>query len=332
LNKLFKITLLFIGGLLCLCCGTNQSSDNKTLTDKQDATGSNSEIAGDSNVYRDIIYYEGRFFAIGTGGQIDQVSRAGIKTALNSPGFNNLNCATIFNEEIIIAGDKGTILSSKDGKVFSVEESGTDDDINGIASKNGLIVAGTDNGIVLVSKNSRSWSSIDTDAKGNIISLAANNSFFIGVSDKGEVIKSNDGFNWQVTDYNEVYAGYNKYCFFRKIIAGLNSIVIIGHHDDGSPSVLFSTLGNVWTERLLVYDDENGIMQYLSELPNDITYDPDRDQFILACKGGVIFSLPTCTKCNTYTKVTNGDLSAIAYKDNSLAVAGEDYSLKIIHL
>ncbi len=312
-----------------MCCGENPSSDNKSGNDQRSYPGYSVEITGDSDVYRDIVFYNDNFLAFGTGGRIDQMNLAGIKTPVSSQGDNNLNCATIFNQALIIAGDKGTILHSSDGRIFSVEESGTDDDINGIACKNGLIVAGADNGKLLVSKNGMSWSSTNTDAKGNIISLAANNSFFIGVSDKGEVIKSNDGFNWQVTDYNKVYAGYNKYCYFKKIIAGQNSIVIIGIHDDGSPAVLFSTLGNVWTERILVYDDDNRVMQFLTKTPNDITYDPDRDQFVLACDGGVLFSLPTCTKCNTLTTVAAGNLSAVTYAENSLAVAGEDCLLNI---
>jgi len=286
----------------------------------------------DTNVFREILLYKDNFFAFGTEGRIVRVDRAGKVNPISSPDSLNLNCAAGYNQMLIVAGDDGTILYSYDGIGFSAGESGTDNDINGIAGKNGLIVAGADNGTILVSTNGMSWSTINTGTKGNIISLTANNSFFIGISDKGEIIRSDDGFNWQSTDYNKLYAGYNKYCFFRKILAGQNSIVIIGTHDDGSPAVLFSTLGNVWTERVLVYDDDNGTMQFLQERLNDITYDPDRDQFVLACDGGVLFTLPTCTKCNTYARVTNVNLSAVAYADNSLAVAGEDYSLKIIRL
>ena len=315
-----------------MCCGNNSSSDNNSVNNQQPDTGNFTKIAVDTNVYRDIVYFQDKFLAFGTGGRIDMIDQAGTKTNIRNPGISNLNFATICNQALVVAGDNGSILHSIDGKVFTDEESGTDDNIYGITCKNGLLVAGSGNGTLLVSKNGRSWSIINTNAKGNIISLTSNNSFFIGVSDRGEVIKSNDGLNWQVTDYNETYAGFNRYSYFRKILAGQNSIVIIGTHDDGTPAVLFSTLGNVWTERTLVYDDENGVMQFLVEKPNDIIYDPDRDQFVLACDEGIIFTLPTCTKCNTYTKVADGHLSALAYSRNILVVAGEEYSLNIFSL
>jgi hypothetical protein len=141
-----------------------------------------------------------------------------------------------------------------------------------------------------------------------------------------------DGIHWDIQDYNKAYAGYNKYSKFKKILAAENGIVIIGEHEDGSPSILFSALGNVWAERLPVYHDNRGKVFYLTNKPNGITYDPERDQFILACDHGELFSLPNCSKCNQYKKISESDLNAIIYADNCLLIAGEDYSLFIHQL
>jgi hypothetical protein len=233
---------------------------------------------------------------------------------------------------LLAAGDQGTILYSSDGKSFYREESGTDQNINGIAFKNGLILAGTNKGIILSSKDGKSWNILQTNAKGNIISLSVNSNFFIGVTDAGEIIKSVDGTNWEIKDYNKEYAGYNKFSNFKKIITNQNSIVIIGIHDDGSPSILFSSLGNVWTERIPVYQDNHGMTCYLTQKPNAITYDPVGDQFILACDNGELFTLPTCVKCNEFKKISEIDLNAIIYVDYYLVVVGNEYSFFIQRL
>ena len=151
----------------------------------------------------------------------------------------------------------------------------------------------------------------------------------MGVTNAGEILKSFDGIHWEIKDYNKTYTGYNKRSKFKKILAVQNNIVIIGVHEDGSPSILFSTMGNVWAERLPVYQDDRGKFSCLKNEPNGITYDPGRSQFILACDQGELFSLPECTKCNRYTKISERDLNAIIYTNDCLLIAGDDYSVFI---
>ncbi len=288
--------------------------------------------AGNARGYRDVVFYNEKFVAVGTDGRIDCIDRSGARIPVNSSCRYNLNCIVSNDQMLIVAGDNGTILYSSDGQIFSGAESGTDKNIHGITVKNGLIVAGADNGTILVSLNGKSWNIIHTEAKGNIVSLSANDSFFFGITDIGEIIKSNDGLNWDVKDYNKEYSGYYKSCFFKKVLAIKNRIAIIGTHEDGSPAVLFSTLGNVWTERSLIYNDDQGMIRYLTSSPNDITYDPARDQFILACDNGEIFSLPSCTKCNVYAKISTGNLSAIDCTEDYLLIVGEGFSISVVKL
>jgi len=311
-----SLLLNAIAGFICLV-----ASEPGTISENQDVRG-----------YRDIIFYSEKYVAAGTEGRIDYISRSGEREALAGPNRNNLNSITCDGLVIVIAGDNGTILYSSDGKVFSSVSSGTNSNINGIIFKNGLFVAGADGGLILLSQNGSSWSSVKTGARGNIVSVSANDSFFIGVTDRGEILTSKNGIDWIIMDYNKEYSGYNKSCVFKKVLATNNRIVIAGKHDDNTPAVLFSTLGNVWTERTLIYEDNEGTMQFLANEPNAITYDSVRDQFILACDKGEVFTLPSCAKCNGSAIISDSDLYAIICRGNLLISVGRDFSVNILNL
>ena len=168
--------------------------------------------------------------------------------------------------------------------------------------------------------------------KGILCHYPRGNSFIIGVTDIGEIIKSMNGTEWVVKNYNKEYAGYNEPAKFKKIIASQNNIVIIGTHDDGSPSILFSVLGNVWSERIPIYHDEKGTICYLASKPNGITYDPLMDEFIIACDNGELLSLPSCEKCNKYIKISANNFNAVLCVDDRLVMVGDDYTFFIREL
>jgi hypothetical protein len=324
-----KIVHFIIGGLIFLFpAGILYLTSAKKLN--QDFFSLQKSNAGSIKGYREIIIYNGKFLAVGTDGRIDYINISGKRTPVVNACNNNLNCVVSKDQMLVVAGDNGTILFSDAGQVFTKIESGTDKNINGIAYKNELLIAGADKGTILISKNGKIWSSKHLEVKGNIVSVASNDSFFLGITGNGEIIKSDDGFNWEIKDYNKEYSGYNKSCTFKKVIAAGNRIVIIGSHDDGTPAVLFSSLGNVWTERSLIYNDDHGMIQFLTNEPNDITYDLVHDQFILACDNGEIFSLPSCTKCNASVTISNYDLHAIICTDDLLLSAGEKFFINIM--
>jgi hypothetical protein len=287
-----------------------------------------SETCG-SNTYRDIAQFKDKFIAVGTNGRIDGISPSGEIMHLNSVCQENLNSAYSNGEIFLTVGDHGIILYSKNGTSFSRAVSGTGKNILGISGKNGLYVAGADSGTILISNTGVSWKSIPTTIRGKIVSITATNSCFFGVTDSGEIIKSFDGLKWDIQNYNREYAGYNQYSIFRKIVASPNSITIIGIHKDGSPSIICSSLGNVWAERPPIYQDDQGVVQGLTNKPNGIAYDPDRDQFVVACDNGELLALPPCAKCNKWEKISEKNLQAICYFDNYLLIVGEEFSVSI---
>jgi len=321
-----------MGGLVCFTPVQRLVFPEEQNIRLTEIRGEKAALATDIKGYRDIVFYKGKFLAVGTDGRIDYIDNAGEKTPVLSPCKNNLNCIIGDDQILIVGGDNGTILLSSDGQVFSKVESGTDKNINGIAVKRDLVISVADQGTILVSGSVGTWNCKHLDVKGNIVSITANDSFFIGITDSGEIIKSSDGLNWGISDYNKVYSGYNKYCRFDKVLATMNRIAIIGSHDDGSPAVLFSSLGNVWTERSLTYNDSHGMIRFLTNKPNDLTYDPVRDQFILACDNGEIFILPSCTKCNESLTISTDDLYCIILTENQLLSIGEGFSVNILKL
>lgn len=286
-----------------------------------------SSLAGQPSVhkggYNDVVFFKGRSIAVGTDGRIDCISPSGEKTRIDSSSGCDLRSAFANGEILLAAGDSGTILFSPDGRTFYRATSGTERNINGIASKDGLLIAGADNGMILASTNGRSWDSMSLPIRGNIVSISANPSFFIGVSDSGEIIRSEEGRKWAVQDFNKEY---HQHTTFKKITASRYSVVIIGTHEDGSPSILTSSLGNVWSERPPIYEDELGVVRSLTVAPNGITYDPDRDQFILACDHGELVTLPPCSKCNKYARIGGNDLHALIYADSTLVIVGDEFS------
>jgi ligand-binding sensor domain-containing protein len=278
------------------------------------------------------VYFKNKFIAVGTNGQIDLIQKSGEKTQIKSNCSEKLNCAFADEDKLLIAGNNGTILFSTDGKTFRKAESGTSKNIYSIASKNELMVVGSDNGSILTSKNGLDWRISSTTAKGNIISISANNSIFIGITGEGEIIKSTDGINWEIQDYNKEYAEYYKYSRFNKIMATQNSIIIVGVHDDGSPSILLSNLGNVWSERIPAFQAEDGVLYYLTQEPKGIAYDAEHDEYFLACNKGELLKLPGCSKCNKYMKISETNLNALFYLDDCLFIVGDNFSLFIQRL
>ncbi len=330
--KLKKNIHIIIGSFIFFTFSGNSTYDLFSEGQSINLPDHNIQKSVDIKGYKGVAFYNNGFLAVGTDGRIDHISKSGNKKSAISNCTTDLNCIVNTDQTIIVAGDEGTVLISTDGIIFNKAESGTDRNINGITLLNGILIAGADKGMILVSKNGTAWSGIDLQLKGNIVSVTANKSSCFGVTDYSEIIHSKDGINWKITDFNKEYSGYYKPCIFNKALLTDNRIVLIGKHNDGTPAVLFSTIGNVWTERLLNYTDDQGMPGMLQNIPNDITYDPVDDQFFLACEDGEILSLPSCTKCNVLSKVTGSDLNGIIYAGGLLLSVGDDFFVNILKI
>lgn len=281
----------------------------------------------DNSGYKQIIQFQEKLFALSTNSRLDIVSSDGSKNTVFENDKYELNCMAANDSILIIAGNKGNIYYSFDGKNFKSAETETKKNIYSLVFRSGMFFAGSEKGEIQVSEDGKNWTAVKTEAAGDIISISANNSIYIGVTNAGEIIQSDNGFNWKVANFNNDYAGFIPYTEFIKILAIENSIIIIGIHDDGSPAILLSNLGNVWNERLPFYYDEEGVIKYLLSRPNDVIFDYENDQYILACNNGELLSLPSCSRCNIYVKISDKNLESLLNINSSLIIVGNDFSI-----
>jgi hypothetical protein len=322
-----KVNVFFLVGMISLIPITVVSSAPIAGWDKTTFISllqGNQSKENKTRGYTDITVYGDQFVAVGSEGRIDIISRSGKVSPVANDLLWDMNGVIWDKQAIIAVGDGGTILISADGKTCRKIESGTRENINSITSFNGIIIAASDKGIIVVEKVNKCIN-INLQLKGKIVSVSADESDCFGVTDKGEIIKSGDSINWDIFDYNSEYAGFSKPCSFKNVLSAGKRIVVAGEHEDGTPVVLFSSLGNVWTERTLNYTDNNGAMGLLTSTPSDITYDSGEDQFFVVCSKGEILSLPSCTKCNKLFTLKEKNPSGIANFNDSLIVVGEDY-------
>lgn len=282
--------------------------------------------------YKSISRYEDGFIAVGTDGRIDRISTSGRVTKSEKFPGEKFNCVFTDDKLTIIAGDRGLLLISSENGKFGRVESNTRENINSITLFRGLIVAATDKGIIISGRADQSFTRTSLPVKGNIVSVSARESDCYGVTDEGEIIHTTDGKKWNITDFNKVYSGFYKTSYFTKILVTENRIAIAGKHNDGSPVFMLSTKGNVWTERPLIYTDDQGYNNILEESPNELIYIDTEDQFYMVCNKGRVFQLPSCNHCNKLAVVSEENLLGISYNENVLMIVGENFIIRPINL
>ena len=282
-----------------------------------------------SEGYRTIVSLDDGFLAAGSGGRIDWISVTGkVIKSENFPGenFNSLLCD---NQRIIVAGDRGIILISSDDGLFRKVDSGTDKNINSLSVFKGMIIAGNDDGEILSGNEKEGFRKIRPGLKGNVVSVSARLTDCYGVTDEGEIIHTVDGINWDIFDFNQVYSGFYKPCYFTRILVTENRIAVAGIQNDGWPVFMFSNQGNVWTERKLNFNDEQGMTDVLTDRPNDIFYDQLHNQFILVCDKGKLMKLPSCSHCNKLVVLSKENFTGISGIEDILVIVGENYDIKV---
>ncbi len=282
--------------------------------------------------YNAIINYEDGFIAVGSNGRIDRISKSG--DIVKSERFPEVEFKSLLShgQTIIAVGDEGSILISADKGVFKKIDGGTHKNINSLVPFNDYIIAGSDGGELLIGDETGTFEKIQLALEGNIVSLSAGVSRCYGVTDQGEIIHTEDGVSWKIFDFNNFYSGYYKPCRFTSVLVTENQIAVTGKNQDGLPVLIFSSQGNVWTERELNYTDEQGMTSYLKEVPNNIFYDFSREQFVLICDKGKMMTIPSCSHCNKLFELTiEEDLTGISSNENKLIIVGENYYIKVIN-
>lgn len=315
-----KFLFVLLGSLLLLNTGARANrSTNSDFKEKVRSTG-----------YQAIAGFGSEFIAVGSAGRIDRISTSGKVLKTEQIAGESFNCVLTDNQKIVVAGDRGSIYISSDKGAFRKVNSDTDKNINTLTLFQGIILAGTDEGAILSGDGKGAFRKTYLSVNGNIVSLSARKSDCFGVTDQGEIIRTTDGINWNVFDFNQEYAGFYKPCSFTAILATDRQIAVAGMHDDGSPALMFSTQGNVWSDRTLNFTDDQGVPGFLEDAPNGIFYDSVRDLFFLACTNGKLMKIPSCSHCNKLIQIADHDFTGISGNNNQMLIVGEDFHIEAI--
>lgn len=286
----------------------------------------------ESEGYRTIIRYEDGFIAAGTGGRIDRIAVSGkLLKSEEFPG-ESFNCMLSDDEMIVVAGDNGTILIALEDGIFRIIESCTAKNINSLALFNKTIIAGCNQGEIISGDARGFFRKTHLEVKGNIVSVSAGKNDCFGVTDEGEIIHSSDAISWDIFDFNEFYSGFYKPCHFTKVLVTEDRIAIAGIRNDGSPVLMFSSGGKVWTERKLNYTDELGMPGFLPDSPFDMFYDHPEEQFFLVFEKGKLMKLSSCPHCNDLAVITEEDLTGTSGNENTLMIVGGNFFIKALNI
>lgn len=282
--------------------------------------------------YSGITRHGDGFIAAGSEGRIDRISLSGEVIWSDKLTGEDFNCIFSDGKMVIAGGDSGTIVISTDGTRFRKAQSGTDNNIKSVVVFNRMIIAGTDGGEIITGDAQGSFRKILPAVRGNIVSVAAGASGCYGVTDEGEIIHSADGRAWEVFDFNKAYSGFYPPGRFTRVLVTDDLITVAGIRNDGSPMLVFSSQGKVWTDRILNYTDDMELQGSLRDKPNDIIYDRDSNQYFIACSGGKLMRLSSCHHCNRLTVLTGEDLTAAASAGNILVVVGGNFFVRILNM
>jgi hypothetical protein len=289
-----------------------------------------SSIQESQENYIEVVSQGEGFIAITNKSRVDWISETGKPDQTKNIQGEQLNCLAVKEQQVIVAGNNGTLYYSQNDSLFRKIESGTTKNINCVALFRNKIIAGTDGGELRIGNAVGAFVSVQFKLKGNIVSLFAEASVCYGVSDQGEIIHSSDGENWTIFDFNEVYKGYYKACAFNKIIVTPTQIAVIGKSFENLPVLYFSSAGNVWSERQLIYTDEEGFNALLNNIPSNIYYNSSKDQFLLLCANGMLMTIPSCSHCQKLYKISDKNLYGISGNENEIIMVGDNNYIKTI--
>lgn len=151
-----------------------------------------------------------------------------------------LNAVTFGKGMFVAVGCSGTIVTSPDGKAWTVRNSGTTEDLAGIVFGNNKFVAVGFN-LILTSLDGVTWTSKQTQGFGANPSIAYGNGLFVVASYTGEIFTSSDGLNWTLIQTTP--------CYLKTPSYGNGKFVIPGTRGYGTGTYVYvSSNGLNWSE------------------------------------------------------------------------------------
>ena len=333
-----KVLLLLLCGLmitgLLLLSGCTEPEENE-MVNIEPAPAEDPVVPPESEVpagYRSAAPCgNAGFLACGTGGRIDFISNDGTVQSCESGTTENLNSVFVEGQNVVAAGDHGTLLLSYDGAAtFQSVDLKTDADLFCAVVYKGTLFVASEGGIIY-RENAGGWEAVQMETTNDVISLAPTDYCLCAITAETNILTSTDGLNWKHQDFNKVYDGlYPRYVFTKAIPAG-STMFIIGYPEENPnhPLIMYSETGEVWMmKEMMKINDE-----YPSDTDNlqvhDICF--NIDQIVGVLDDGKVLSITECTKCNESTQMEEEkDLWATAVNEESVLVCGEDFYAKVL--
>ncbi|WP_319501361.1 hypothetical protein [uncultured Draconibacterium sp.] len=271
------------------------------------------------------------FAAVSKNGSIKRISDDG--KLVQSQAMQNVTFNTVAASEeyLVAAAVDGTIYYAKEDWGFKPIHSGTVKTVNCLTLFKNKVLAGYNSGELQIGSLDEKLEFANVELTGDILSLSSNEAYCYGLTNHGEIFYTSNGTEWNVIDFNEMYKGYYQTCTFSKILVTQNQIAVVGENTDGEPVLYFSSKGSVWTERPLVYTDEEGFKAKLNEIPRDIFYDTTHDQYLLLMEHGRLMTIPSCSHCHQLYKITEAEIQTISGNDKNIILVGENDYVQLIN-
>ena len=169
------------------------------------STDSVTRPSGYTGSYKNIIWDNEKFVAVGTAGAIHTSTDAttwtaqtsGISTTLNDIVWNKWAVGERGVPEYIAVGESGKILISNNGTTWYTKTVGSTT-FNAIAYNGSTYVIVGESGTVLTSQNATSWVSRTSGVTVSLKDIIYNDDYdkFIAIGASGKIIVSTDGITW----------------------------------------------------------------------------------------------------------------------------------------
>jgi hypothetical protein len=278
-----------------------------------------------------VVAFGDGFIAVSEKGSINWISGDGKIVQSETIPDVKFNTVTANEKYLVAAGRNGAIYCAKEDRVFKPIRSETVKNVNCLTLFKNKVLAGYNSGELRIGSLDQKLEFANVELTGNIQSLSSNEAYCYGLTDHGEIFYTSNGTEWNVIDFDEMYIGYYQTCTFSKILVTQNQIAVVGENTDGEPVLYFSSKGSVWTERPLLYTDEDGFKAKLNEVPRDIFYDAMHDQYLLLLAQGKLMTIPACSHCHQLYKITDAEIYAISGNDKHIILVGENGYIKLIN-
>jgi hypothetical protein len=209
----------------------------------------------------------------------------------------------------VAVGDSGAVLTSPDGVHWTGQASGNANNLASVAFGLSVFVAVGDEGIILTSPNGVQWTSRDTGANYDFRGIAFGNGLFVAVGDGGMIKTSPNGINWSDHSGNPIN--------LRGVAYGKAGFVVVG--DAGE--IRTSLDATNWTTQ------NSGIGSTLNAIAygtNTFATVGDAYTNVWTSPDGVAWSLQNSGRGNNFRGITYANGAFVAVGDQGAILASAD--------